>query len=209
MGHAIETVAQERGHTTACTIDAEADWEHCAEALQRADVAVEFTTPHTAVQNVRRLISRHLPTVCGTTGWTDSYDDVCRYCKEVGGALFTASNFSLGMNIMFAVSERLSQLMRGREGYTCDITEVHHIHKLDTPSGTALVLREVVGGEVPIASIRRGEVPGVHTLTYASAEDTISLSHEAHSRRGLALGAVLAAEFLCNKQGIFTMRDLL
>ena len=161
-----------------------------------------------------RLLSLGIPTVCGTTGWYAELDAVAQLCRDFDGTLFTASNFSLGMNIMFDLNERLADLMRGRDAYRVDITEVHHIHKLDAPSGTALVLQDAIRQrlpqqEAPIASVRQGEVPGTHTVRYQSAADTITLCHEAHSRSGLALGAVLAAEFVQGRKGIFTMRDLL
>lgn len=214
MGHAIEQLALQRGHSVACVIDADEQWAYLESKLHECDVAVEFTMPSVAARNVSRLLHLGLPTVCGTTGWQGQFDAVATLCKELDGALFTASNFSVGMNMMFLLNERLAQLMVGRTEYKADITEVHHVHKLDAPSGTALVLQQGIRDylpeqPVPITSVREGEVPGIHTVRYACEDDTITLSHEAHSRRSLAMGAVLAAEFLVGRRGLFTMRDLL
>lgn len=213
MGHAIEALAAERGHAVTLKLDKDDVWP----AAMDADVAIEFTTPATAVDNMRRCLEAGVPVVCGTTGWYADYEKVVAECKARNGRLFTATNFSIGMNIMFALNERLASLMRGRDDYKVSISETHHIHKLDAPSGTALSLREqiVESGKrkeesVPIASFREGEVPGTHTVVYDSEIDTITLTHEAHSRKGLALGALLAAEFLATaKPGVYTMKDIL
>lgn len=212
MGHAIEEQALRRGHSVACAIDKDDPWP---EGLD-ADVAVEFTTPTTAVENLRRCLDRRLPVVCGTTGWYDRYDEVADACRRAGGTMLTATNFSIGMNIMFALNEHLARLM-ARRPYTASISETHHIHKLDAPSGTALTLREqiVAAGQrseasIPIASYREGEVPGTHTVVYDSEIDTLTLTHEAHSRAGLAQGALVAAEWLAQAQpGVYTMKDVL
>ena len=216
MGHAVEEEAVARGHKVVCTVDNDAEWVSKDSLLLEADVAIEFTTPATAVGNIRRCFALGLPVVCGTTGWDAERDSVVRQCVEEGRSLFTASNFSIGMNIMFALNERLAALMHDRDSYSVSITETHHIHKLDAPSGTALTLRKQIVengkrevGNIPIESIREGEVPGTHTVCYDSAIDTITLTHEAHSRKGLAQGAVLAAEFLVGKKGHYTMKDLL
>lgn len=213
MGHAIEALATERGHEVTVKIDRDDPWPSKIEA----DVAIEFTTPATAVDNMLRCFEAGLPVVCGTTGWYADYEKVVSECKNRNGRLFTATNFSIGMNIMFALNERLAKLMRGREDYKVSISETHHIHKLDAPSGTAITLQEQIvesgkrkADSIPIASYREGEVPGTHTVVYDSEIDTITLTHEAHSRKGLALGAVLAAEFLANADaGIYTMKDIL
>ena len=212
MGHAIEALAKGRGHTVACTIDRDDPWPERIDA----DVAIEFTTPATAVANIRRCWAAGLPVVCGTTGWDAERPVVEAECKAGGHTLFAASNFSIGMNIMFALNERLAVLMRGKDNYSVAISETHHIHKLDAPSGTALTLRNqiVESGErsaddIRIESIREGEVPGTHTVVYDSTIDTITLTHEAHSREGLALGALLAAEYAVGKKGVLTMKDLL
>ena len=212
MGHAIEEQALKRGHSVACTIDKDDAWPNHVEA----DVAIEFSTPATAVENIRHCWRLGLPVVCGTTGWNDRYEELKAECLEGGYTMLTASNFSIGMNIMFALNERLAALMKGRDNYRVSISETHHIHKLDAPSGTAITLREQIveegkrkAEEVPIESFRVGEVPGTHTVVYDSKIDTITLTHEAHSREGLALGALLAAEWLVGKTGVFTMKDML
>ena len=216
MGRAVEKEALKRGHTIVCTIDNPAEFEAKAEMLRSADVAIEFSMPSVAADNLRRCLTLGVAVVCGTTGWYDAYDDIAALCRQRGGALLTATNFSIGMNIMFALNERLAELMKNRDDYTVGITETHHIHKLDAPSGTAITLQQQIteNGKrstesIPITSIREGEVPGTHTVVYDSPIDTITLTHEAHSREGLAQGAVLAAEFLAGKKGVFTMKDII
>ena len=213
MGHAIEALATERGHSVTLRLDKDDPWP----ARIEADVAIEFTTPATAVENMLCCLKADVPVVCGTTGWYADYEKVVSECRAKGGRLFTATNFSIGMNIMFELNRRLAELMRGRDDYHVAISETHHIHKLDAPSGTAITLQEQIvesgersAEEVPIASFREGEVPGTHTVTYDSEIDTLTLTHEAHSRKGLALGALLAAEFLSKVQpGVYSMRDIL
>ena len=212
MGHAIEALASERGHVVVATVDNGDQWPERLEA----DVAIEFSTPATAVENIRRCWQLGLPVVCGTTGWDAQYEAVKTECLAGGHSLFSASNFSIGMNIMFALNAHLAELMKGRDDYHVSISETHHIHKLDAPSGTALSLqRQIVERgkrkeeKVPIESFRIGEVPGTHTVVYDSEIDTLTLTHEAHSRKGLAQGALLAAEWLVGKKGVFTMEDLL
>ena len=214
MGHAIEALASERGHAVVATVDNGDQWSEVS--AQSPDVAIEFSTPATAVENIRRCWQLGLPVVCGTTGWNAQYEEVKAECLAGGHALFTASNFSIGMNIMFALNEQLAELMRGRDDYKVNIAETHHIHKLDAPSGTAITLQQQIvefGARsselVPITSYREGEVPGTHTVVYDSEIDTLTLTHEAHSRKGLAQGALLAAEWLVGKKGVFTMKDLL
>lgn len=210
MGHAIESLALERGHAVVCTIDNLQEWDAKQDLLRNADVAVEFTMPSIAADNIRRCLNADIPVVCGTTGWYDAYDDIVALCHAKQGALFTATNFSIGMNIMFALNEHLDRLMANLPEYRVGITEIHHIHKLDAPSGTAITLRQQIHrDDVPIESVREGEVPGTHTVRYDSEIDTIILTHEAHSRKGLALGALLAAEFLKDRKGVFTMKDML
>ena len=212
MGHAIEQLALSRGHSVTLILDKDDPWPQSVDA----DVAVEFTTPATAVDNLPRCFTIGLPVVCGTTGWYDQYESVVAECLRRKGALLAATNFSIGMNIMFAINEHLASLMQGRDEYRVYITETHHVHKLDAPSGTALSLQQQIltatrrtAADVPITSIREGEIPGTHTVVYDSDIDTITLTHEAHSRQGLALGALLAAEFLVGKKGVFSMKDLL
>ena len=219
MGHAIEALAPTRGHEIVCTIDNAEELVSNAAQLKEADVAIEFTVPAAAAANLRFCIENGIAVVCGTTAWYESYDELARLCRERDGAMLTATNFSIGMNIMFSLNQRLAQLMSGRDDYQADITETHHIHKLDAPSGTAITLREQIvanskgkrsdADNIPIQSVREGEIPGIHTVRYSSIYDTITLTHEAHSRQGLALGAVIAAEFLRGKKGVFTMSDVL
>ena len=212
MGHAVEAYALERGHAVVCRLDKDDPWP----AVLEADVAVEFTAPSTAADNLLRCLERGLPVVCGTTGWYDRYDEVTAACRRRSGKMLTATNFSLGMNIMFALNERLATLMQGR-GYSVSISETHHVHKLDAPSGTAITLQEQIAEcgrrekeDIPITSHRVGEVPGIHTVVYDSPIDTLTLTHEAHSRAGLAQGAVLAAEWLAQaRPGVYTMKDVL
>ena len=215
MGHAIEALALERGHAVVAKVDIGDQWTVVSD--QCADVAIEFSTPATAVENIRRCWQLGLPVVCGTTGWNAQYEAVKAECLSGGHALLASSNFSIGMNIMFALNERLAAMMKGRDDYKVSISETHHIHKLDAPSGTAITLQEQIvehgarsTEDVPIESFRVGEVPGTHTVVYDSEIDTLTLTHEAHSRKGLALGAIVAAEWLAKAgPGVYTMRDVL
>ena len=213
MGHAIEALAAGRGHSVTLKLDKDDVWP----AKIDADVAIEFTTPAIAVDNMLRCLEMGVPVVCGTTGWYDRYDEVAEACRKAGGRLLTATNFSIGMNIMFALNERLAQLMHGHDEYKTSISETHHIHKLDAPSGTAITLQEQIAANgqrsaesIPIKSYREGEVPGTHTVVYDSEIDTITITHEAHSRQGLALGALTAAEWLAKAPaGVYGMTDVL
>ena len=213
MGHAVEAAAIERQHTIVATIDNEEDWLQKADALRKSNVALEFSTPDTAVQSIRRLLGMGLPVVSGTTGWYDQLDKVAEECRQVGGRLLVASNFSIGMNIVFDINRRLARLMNGHPEYSATITETHHIHKLDAPSGTAISLGKIVdeagGYKTPITSQRIGEVPGIHTLTLTGGCDKITLSHEAFSREGLAQGAVEAALMTERVSGVHEFKDLI
>jgi len=232
MGKAIEAIATERGHEIGVTIDDEDDWMNRLDDLRDCDIAVDFSTPATVVGNIMRCFDLNIPVVVGTTGWYDQLESVVHDCQQRGQALFVASNFSIGMNMMFELNRRLAQLMNNYDEYEVEITETHHIHKLDAPSGTAITLaddiieeldrkdewqlRSANGKEhrirkhaIPITSIREGEVPGIHEVVYDSDIDTITLRHSAKSRKGLALGAVMACEYMKGKSGYHTMRDLL
>ena len=202
MGHTIEQVAQERGHVIVFRGDV--GWS--VDQLPDADVAIEFTTPLTAEENVCKLLDRHLPVVSGTTGW--NIEAMQRKSQDSGIGFLWASNFSLGVNLFFALNERLTELMHGYD-YQPSVTEIHHIHKLDKPSGTAKTLAAAIGENVPVESVREGEVAGIHTVRWDSPADTITITHEAKSRQGFALGAVLAAEWLKDKQGPHTMAEVL
>ena len=210
MGHIIEEVTRERGHEIVCIIDKDNLQDFDSEAFASADVAIEFTTPTTAEANVRRAWGKGKPVVCGTTGW-----DVGSLCdeelKKKNAALVWSSNYSIGVNILFALNQRLAELIT--PDYTPSIVETHHIHKLDAPSGTAKTLAEQIeavhGIRPEIESIREGEVPGIHTICWDSEVDTLTLTHSAKSRKGFALGAVLAAEWIIGKTGFHTMQEVL
>ena len=201
MGHMIESIALERGHEIVSIIDQNNLCDFESEAFASADVAIEFTTPQTAEQNIRRAWAAGVPVVCGTTGW--DVEAIKQEAQEAG--LMWSSNYSIGVNILFTLNRQLAKLMVAYPDYTPHMTEVHHIHKLDAPSGTAKTLQEAIGEErLPIAdveSIREGEVPGIHTVVWDSEVDTISISHSAKSRKGFALGAVIAAEWMKGKTG--------
>lgn len=228
MGKAIESLAPQRGHETTVRIDNETDWMEHIDNLRQCDVAIDFSLPDTAVANIMKCFNLDLPVVVGTTGWYDQLETVVNDCQNRNQALFVASNFSIGMNITFELNRRLAHLMNRYADYDVAISETHHIHKLDAPSGTAITLArdileeldrkrtwQLVDGSkqdedtIPITSIRQGEVPGTHEVVYDSPIDTITLRHEAKSRAGLALGALLAAEFLYDKKGFYTMQQLL
>ncbi len=233
MGHIIEEVARERGHEVVCIIDRNNLQDFDSEAFATADVAVEFTTPATAEENIRRAWSKGKPVVCGTTGWNVEQFVIHNSSFLITNALVWSSNYSIGVNILFALNKQLAKIIQRYPEYTPSITEVHHVHKLDAPSGTAKTLAEQIktpptpskrglpeclsnpssGGvgevEVPITSIREGEVPGIHTVTWDSDVDSISISHSAKSRKGFALGAVLAAEWIIGKKGYHTFDEVL
>ena len=202
MGHMIESIARERGHEIVCIIDENNLVDLASSAFAQADVAIEFSTPHTAASNIFRAWEAGVPVVCGTTGW-----DVGAMKTEAmkRGGLMWSSNYSIGVNILFALNKQLAKLMEAQNDYKVHMTEVHHIHKLDAPSGTAKTLQEAIGQErlavEAIESIREGEVPGIHTVVWDSEVDSISISHSAKSRKGFALGAVIAAEWMKGKTG--------
>ncbi len=226
MGREIERILISRGHNVALVIDKDNAADLNAENLAQIDVAIEFTMPSTAYNNLRTCIEAGTPVVSGTTGWLERYDELAALCKERESALFYASNYSLGVNLMFRINKKLAEMMNRVEGYGVEIEEIHHIHKLDAPSGTAITIAEGLienieglkswvndtkpeGGEVEIKSVREGEVPGTHTVTYESADDVLELKHTIKNRSTLAYGAVVAAEFLCGKVGIYSMDDML
>ncbi len=226
MGHIIEQVARQRGHQIVCTIDKDNQADFASAAFASADVAIEFTMPAVAVDNYHRAWAAGVPVVSGTTGWTAQLPAIRREVEQGGHTLFWSSNFSLGVNIFFELNRHLAQLMNRFPNYEPSLTEIHHTEKKDAPSGTAITLAEgilaelprkekwVLGektsdSELPIEAIRQGQVPGTHTVRYDSAEDRITITHEAKSRAGFALGAVLAAEFVKDRKGFFTMHDML
>lgn len=226
MGHVIERIAQERGHSIVQIIDAGQEDLFDSDAFRSADVAIEFTRPEAAYLNCSRCMDASLPVVSGTTGWKEHLPELKKRCESEGKTLFWASNFSIGVNLFFALNRKLAQLMSTHSQYHPHLTETHHIHKLDAPSGTAITLAEDLiaqtpgldswkltedptDKELPITAIREGEVPGTHTITYSSDVDRLTISHEAFGREGFALGAVLAAEYAVTHGGYLTMNDLI
>ena len=206
MGHMIESIARERGHEIVSIIDQNNLDEFESNAFASADVAIEFTTPQTAADNILRAWKAGVPVVCGTTGWNiDAMKQEAIEREGDGIGLMWSSNYSIGVNILFALNKQLAKFMEAYPEYTPHMTEVHHIHKLDAPSGTAKTLQEAIGDDrlaiKDIESIREGEVAGIHTVTWDSEIDTISISHSAKSRKGFALGAVIAAEWMKGKTG--------
>ena len=236
MGHEVEKIALQRGHEILARIDNEEDWTSFenseTQKLRNSEaqtVAIEFSTPATAFDNIKRCFDMNIPVVCGTTAWYQHFDEVKERCEREGQALFYAPNFSIGMNIMFMLNSQLAKITE-KYGYKLSLTETHHIHKLDKPSGTAVKLTddilannknynswELTDGDkqtatddaLPITAIREGDVFGIHEVQAQSDCDIIKLSHEAFSRKGFASGAVIAAEFILGKKGLFTMNDLL
>ena len=206
MGHMIESIARERGHEIVSIIDQNNLDEFESNAFASADVAIEFTTPQTAADNILRAWKAGVPVVCGTTGWNiDAMRQEAIGREGDGIGLMWSSNYSIGVNILFALNKQLAKFMEAYPEYTPHMTEVHHIHKLDAPSGTAKTLQEAIGDDrlkiKDIESIREGEVAGIHMVTWDSEIDTISISHSAKSRKGFALGAVIAAEWMKGKTG--------
>jgi 4-hydroxy-tetrahydrodipicolinate reductase len=225
MGKAIEQLALQRGHQIVARIDVTNSSELDRLGPEDVDVAIEFSTPEAAFSNIQKCLRKKWPTVSGTTGWLNHKAEIEALCAETGGAFFYASNYSIGVNLFFRLNAQLAKLMAGQP-YQISMDETHHIHKKDAPSGTAITLAEgileaspslkgwsldpdVTPDSLVIRSHREGEAPGTHTVIYSSEIDTITITHEAHSRKGFALGAVIAAEWLVGKAGIFGMNDLL
>lgn len=238
MGKMIEQIALGRGHQIVSIIDIDNQQDFDSEAFASADVAIEFTNPTAAYGNYLRAFAHNVKVVSGSTGWMkDHGDDVRKMCTEGGQTLFWASNFSIGVAIFSAVNRYLAKIMNGFPQYSVTMEETHHVHKLDAPSGTAITLAEEIidnldrkdswvkgtltapdghvegsadcaGNELRIDSVRRGEVPGIHTIAYDSEADSITITHDAHSRKGFALGAVLAAEYTAQHSGLLTISDM-
>lgn len=226
MGHEIEKIAIERGHSIVSIIDVSNPQDFDSEGFKLADVAIEFSTPDSAIDNYRKAFKANVPVVAGTTGWLEHIDEVKNACEAEEQTFFYASNYSLGVNIFFAVNKYLAKIMNAYPDYNISMEETHHIHKLDAPSGTAITLAEDIISnvdrkakwtletensptDIAIHCIREGEVPGNHKVTYKSDFDSITIEHDAQSRKGFALGAVLAAEFTKGKKGFLGMKDLL
>ena len=226
MGKTIEQIALNRGHQIVSIVDINNPEEFQSANFKSADVAIEFTTPATAFDNYMKSFAAGVPVVSGTTGWLDRIGEIKEKCEKEGKTFFYASNFSIGVNIFFALNKYLAKIMNNFPSYNISMTETHHIHKLDAPSGTAITLAEGIienvdrkdrwtletaeqPTDLPIHAIREGEVPGIHEVTYESDVDYISIKHDAKSRAGFALGAVVAAEFTAGTKGFLGMDDML
>ena len=226
MGKAIEEIALQRGHTVSLKIDIDNAHEFTADNLSKCDVAIEFTSPHSAVGNILKCLDAGTPIVSGSTGWLEKWDEVKNACDAKNGSFLYASNYSVGVNIFFEVNKRLAALMSKQPEYKIVTTEIHHTQKKDAPSGTAITLAEQILENIPgkskwvnhksdnpeeltIISERVDPAPGTHIIKYTSPIDDIEIIHTAHNRTGFATGAVLAAEFLKDKKGIYSMKDVL
>ena len=226
MGKAIEGIAIERGHEIVLRIDAENTEALNNDNLQQADVAIEFTNPDSAIQNITQCFDAGIPVISGTTGWLEHWEKIKSYCENKNATLLYASNFSIGVNLFFELNKKLAQLMSNRTEYQCTIEEIHHTAKKDAPSGTAITIAEniialnpnkkkwVLGetnhtDSLSITSKRIDPAPGTHIVSYNSAIDSIEIKHTAHNRIGFATGAVLAAEFVLGKKGVYGMGDVL
>ncbi len=223
MGHEIETIALERGHTIVATFNNETDWQ--INPIPVCDVAINFSTPETATAIVNRCFDLNIPIVSGTTGWNEKMLEAKKRASNECKTFFYSSNFSLGMNIFFEINRKLASFLCSLNSYDVSIEEIHHILKKDSPSGTAITLAEAIiqecdrydswalgedgDSKIGITSVRIGEVPGTHKITWNSEIDSIKIEHIAHSRKGFALGAVLAAEWIKGRRGVFGMSDLL
>jgi len=221
MGQTIEQIAIKRGHNIVLKVDKDdKDYD-----ITKADVAIDFSIPNVAFHNISNCINNNVPVISGTTGWLDNYDNAVALCKEKKGAFIYASNYSLGVNIFFELNKTLAKMMRTLKQYNVSMEEIHHTKKLDAPSGTAISLAEDIisnsdkyngwkldepsEANIPIIAKRIGDVPGTHSVTYESEVDTVNIEHIAHNRQGFALGAVIAAEWIVGKTGVFTMNDVL
>jgi 4-hydroxy-tetrahydrodipicolinate reductase len=226
MGHAIEEIALQRGHEIVLKVGIENVQDNTIDNIRKADVAIEFTGPEVAFDNVIRCLEAGVPVVSGSTGWLQRFEEAKTFCNKKDGALLYASNFSVGVNIFFAINKKLAELMAPHKEYDVLLTEIHHTQKKDAPSGTAITLAEGIlqsieqkkkwvneasksPEELQIISERIDPAPGTHTIRYTSDIDDIEIKHTAHNRKGFATGAVLAAEFLQNKKGIYNMSDVL
>ena len=221
MGKEIEQIALQRGHEIVLKIKGTEEYD-----ISQADIAIDFSIPNAALSNIVSCFRNNVPVISGTTGWLDDFDKAIDVCKENNGSFIYASNFSIGVNIFFELNKQLAKMMNSQKEYSINVEEIHHTKKLDTPSGTAITLAEGIinntskrdwqlketqinDGTIPIEAKRILDVPGTHIISYESQIDSIEIKHTAHNRKGFALGAVIAAEWLNNKIGIYTMKDVL
>ena len=221
MGKEIEQIALQRGHEIVLKIKGTEEYD-----ISKVDIAIDFSVPNAALSNIVSCFKNNVPVISGTTGWLDDFDKAIDVCKENNGSFIYASNFSIGVNIFFELNKQLAKMMNSQKEYSINVEEIHHTKKLDTPSGTAITLAEgiinntskrdwqlketqVNAGTIPIEAKRILDVPGTHIISYESQIDSIEIKHTAHNRKGFALGAIIAAEWLNNKIGIYTMKDVL
>tara|TARA_R110002072_G_scaffold99971_18_gene219909 strand:- start:6355 stop:7065 length:711 start_codon:yes stop_codon:yes gene_type:complete len=223
MGKEIEKIALQKGHEIVLRIQGDEKYD-----ITLADIAIDFSIPEAAFKNITNCFQNNVPIVSGTTGWLENYTDAIAICKENNGSFIYASNFSIGVNIFFELNQQLAKMMKSLDDYSIKLEEIHHTKKLDAPSGTAITLAEGIIGNsskstwelkenqteinensIPIIAKRIPEVPGTHVVSYESEIDAIEIKHTAHNRKGFALGAVIAAEWLVNKKGVYTMKDVL
>jgi 4-hydroxy-tetrahydrodipicolinate reductase len=226
MGKEIEKAALARGHEVLANLDTPEDWSAKKNLIRQADMVIDFSTPDSALNNIRRCFDFNLPVVVGTTGWHESAGIVKKWCIDESQGIFVSSNFSIGVNILYNLTEQLSKIMNQLDDYEIYLEEIHHVHKLDAPSGTAINLAEIilenidrkkkwvncpqaVPEELQILSVREDEIPGIHKISFESDSDKLTIKHLAKSRKGMAVGAVLAAEWMTGKKGYFGMKDLL
>jgi 4-hydroxy-tetrahydrodipicolinate reductase len=226
MGHEIGSIAVKRGHAIKLIVDKDNESDLNGSKLVDIDVAIEFSFPDAAFSNIIKCLAARVPVVSGTTGWLDKYSDAVKECDKYQTSFIHSSNYSIGVNLLFYLNSELAKKMKSYSDYAVSIEEIHHLKKLDAPSGTAITLaegiirqnpkylkwnhgKEISDNSIPVQSVREGLVPGTHTITWDSDIDTISLKHEAKNRKGLALGAVIAAEFIHNRKGVFTMNDVM
>ncbi len=229
MGKTVEKIAMEKGHRVSAIVDHETDWQAQNMSSDHCDVAIEFSTPEAVADNILKCFDLNIPVVSGTTGWQNRMEEVARICHQKDQSLFTASNFSIGVNLFFALNRHLASMLGSMKSYQPRITEIHHVQKLDAPSGTAITLandiiqqrdevdqwvlfnqhQESQQGSLPVVSIREGDVTGTHMVSYESFMDCIEIKHTAHHRSAFAEGAILAAQWLQHKKGVFGMQDLL
>lgn len=220
MGKTIEKIAIKRGHEVVLKIDEKIENYD----LSMADIAIDFSVPDAAFNNITTCFKNKLPVICGTTGWLENYEKAVKNCEQENSAFLYASNFSIGVNLFFGLNEKLAKMMSTFRNYSVEIEEIHHTQKLDTPSGTAISLAQQIvansskkawhlnkaeENEIPIYAKRIGDVPGTHTVSYKSEIDSIEIKHTAHSREGFALGAIIAAEWLKDKKGVYKMKDVI